>query len=406
MKYFFIFLLLTSPLHAQIFADFETTEGDFTVELYHELAPKTVANFIGLAQGTRPWIDSITGRVRTTPFYEGITFHRVIDGFVNQFGSRNGQGTDGPGYSFRDEFNPSLDFSTPYLFAMANSGPNTNGSQLFITVGTPTNLNNVHTILGFIPDDGSSRQTVDTINTVETTSDTPNTPITITTVTIRREGTSAQNFDELAQDLPIPTAPSSQLQNITTLQLPLQNNSILQIYRSTDLSSWSLQTDLLPIYYDSTQTLPINTTLPTTLNTAEFFRPSLTIYPNPPYIPNSLEANTVININTTLGSTTYTFTSLNNGTFSHTNTDNTIETGSFNASIDQITPIRARLTLFPQLTDSDGNLYAVQTTVSRYETNNPNQLSGVHNGSLFTFNTVTQDFRFTNSEADSFSINL
>src|SRR5690606_30528949 len=99
-------------------------------------APQTVANFIGLAEGSRAWIDPATGAVMNgEPFYDGITFHRVIEGFMNQAGSRNGLGTDGPGYTFRDETDNGLDHSQPYVLSMANSGPNTNGSQFFVTAG-------------------------------------------------------------------------------------------------------------------------------------------------------------------------------------------------------------------------------------------------------------------------------
>jgi peptidyl-prolyl cis-trans isomerase A (cyclophilin A) len=138
----FLFLLSTG-LRAEddgLFADFSTSLGDFTVELDYEAAPMTVANFIGLAEGSRPWVDPRSGRIReNTPFYNGLTFHRVIAGFMNQGGCPLGNGSGRPGYRFRDEVDNGL-VHVPYVISMANSGSHTNGSQFFITVGTPSHL--------------------------------------------------------------------------------------------------------------------------------------------------------------------------------------------------------------------------------------------------------------------------
>src|SRR5262245_9483989 len=131
-----------------IYAEFSTSMGSFTCALYYAQAPKTVANFIGLATGQRPWVDSLSGVVKTNPFYNGTTFHRVIAGFMNQGGSRNGQGTDGPGYSFVDEFTNSLRHTNFGVLSMANAGPDSNGSQYFITVEPTTWLNDLHSIFG------------------------------------------------------------------------------------------------------------------------------------------------------------------------------------------------------------------------------------------------------------------
>ena len=117
-----------------IYADFSTSLGGFTCRLEYAVAPKAVANFIGLATGQRAWLELPTGRVRTDAFYNGLTFHRVIAGFMSQGGSPNGQGTDGPGYSFVDEFNSGLRHDGFGVLSMANSGPDSNGSQFFITV--------------------------------------------------------------------------------------------------------------------------------------------------------------------------------------------------------------------------------------------------------------------------------
>src|SRR5829696_2566360 len=127
-------------------------------------APRTVANFVGLSSGSQEYADPETGTATTGNFYDGLTFHRVIDGFMIQGGDPLGTGTGGPGYRFADEFHPELTFDKPYLLAMANAGPGTNGSQFFITVDprSTRHLTNRHTIFGEVADD-ASRKVVDAI---------------------------------------------------------------------------------------------------------------------------------------------------------------------------------------------------------------------------------------------------
>jgi peptidyl-prolyl cis-trans isomerase A (cyclophilin A) len=134
----------SGPLTAKI----DTTLGAFTCELYDKQAPVTVANFVGLARGLRPWKDPKSGNWVKKPFYDGLIFHRVIPGFMIQGGDPLGTGTGNPGYRFEDEFSPDLKFDKPALLAMANAGPATNGSQFFITEGTPEHLTGRHTIFG------------------------------------------------------------------------------------------------------------------------------------------------------------------------------------------------------------------------------------------------------------------
>jgi len=129
-------------------ATFNTSEGTFKVRLFDDQAPKTVANFVGLATGATEWTDPKTGQRVTRPFYDGLVFHRVIDGFMIQGGCPEGSGRGGPGYKFADEFGPGLNHSKGGLLSMANSGPNTNGSQFFITLAATPWLDNKHAIFG------------------------------------------------------------------------------------------------------------------------------------------------------------------------------------------------------------------------------------------------------------------
>ncbi len=144
-----------------------TNRGDIRLNLFDNQAPKTVANFVGLADGSKAWTDPKTGKPGEGPLYDGTTFHRVISGFMIQAGCPIGNGTGGPGYRFGDEFHPELQFDRPYLLAMANAGPNTNGSQFFITVTKTPHLNLKHTIFGEVADQ-ASRDIVDAIATTPT----------------------------------------------------------------------------------------------------------------------------------------------------------------------------------------------------------------------------------------------
>ena len=161
-----------------------TTLGDISLSLFDNHAPKTVANFVGLADGSRAWVDPRTGAPGDGALYREVPFHRVIAGFMIQGGDPTGTGRGGPGYTFADEFHPELSFNRPYLLAMANAGPGTNGSQFFITVGPQPHLNFRHTIFGEVVDQ-PSRGVVDAIATTPTgPGGLPRTPVLITSVTI------------------------------------------------------------------------------------------------------------------------------------------------------------------------------------------------------------------------------
>jgi peptidyl-prolyl cis-trans isomerase A (cyclophilin A) len=166
---------------AQQQAILHTNRGDIRVDLFPDHAPKTVDNFTGLATGQK---DYSTPTGRSGPFYDGLTFHRVIDNFMIQGGCPLGTGTGGPGYQFADEFHPELVFNKPYLLAMANAGPGTNGSQFFITTAQTPWLNHKHTIFGEVADQ-ESRDVVDAIGTTATgAGDRPVEPVVIDSVEI------------------------------------------------------------------------------------------------------------------------------------------------------------------------------------------------------------------------------
>ncbi|HVL65574.1 MAG TPA: peptidylprolyl isomerase [Actinomycetota bacterium] len=147
-------------------AIFHTSEGKFTVKLMSEHAPTTVANFVDLARGKREWRDPGDGQRKTEPLYDGTVFHRVIPDFMVQGGDPEGTGRGGPGYRFEDEVPPGAPkFDRPGLLAMANAGPNTNGSQFFVTVAATPWLNGKHTIFGEVVE---GYEVVEKISTVET----------------------------------------------------------------------------------------------------------------------------------------------------------------------------------------------------------------------------------------------
>ena len=165
-----------------IYAHFQTTEGNFSLKLFERQAPKTVANFMGLAEGT---IEPITGKPgKSKPYYDGLTFHRIMDGFMIQGGDPTGTGTGGPGYRFADEIDPKLRFTKAGILAMANVGPNTNGSQFFITLAPTEWLNGKHTIFGEIIE---GMDVVSKIGKVKTgQNNKPLTPVIMKKVTIER----------------------------------------------------------------------------------------------------------------------------------------------------------------------------------------------------------------------------
>lgn len=162
----------------------ETSEGTIKIKLYEKSAPKTVGNFVDLAEGKKEWTDPNTKKKTKKKFYDGLIFHRVIPNFMIQGGCPLGSGTGGPGYTFEDEFASNLKFDRPGLLAMANAGPNTNGSQFFITVAKTEWLNQKHTIFGEVVE---GYEVVEKISQLKRDPrDKPLTPVVIKSVTIQR----------------------------------------------------------------------------------------------------------------------------------------------------------------------------------------------------------------------------
>ncbi len=158
----------------ETFAVFDTTEGKFKIKLFADRAPKTVENFVGLAEGTK------TGK----PFYDGLIFHRVIPDFMIQGGCPEGSGRGGPGYKFADEFHTDLKHSKPGMLSMANSGPNTNGSQFFVTVEQTSFLDNKHTVFGEVVEGYGVVKKISTV--ARDGRDRPKTDVQIRSVKIER----------------------------------------------------------------------------------------------------------------------------------------------------------------------------------------------------------------------------
>ncbi|MGP3978647.1 peptidylprolyl isomerase [Streptomyces sp. 8N114] len=172
----------------QLHATLKTNHGDIRVQLFPNHAPKTVKNFVELAEGSREWTNPETGQKTTAKLYDGTVFHRVISGFMIQGGDPLGNGTGGPGYEFGDEIHPDLAFTKPYLLAMANAGPGTNGSQFFITVGATSWLTGKHTIFGEVTDK-AGQEVVDKISNTQTNprTDRPLQDVVLESVVIERQ---------------------------------------------------------------------------------------------------------------------------------------------------------------------------------------------------------------------------
>ncbi|HKI84338.1 MAG TPA: peptidylprolyl isomerase [Candidatus Krumholzibacteria bacterium] len=196
-----------------LYAVLQTDLGAIVCKLYFQRAPLTVANFVGLAEGTRKLVNRQTGETTQKPFYDGVIFHRVVGGFLIQTGDPTGTGTGGPGYRFRDEIVPGLRFDHPGILAMANQGPNTNGSQFFITEKREPELDRRFSIFGRVV---LGMDVVSAISSVPTEKEKPTEDVHLRSVKFIRRGKAAQNFDAEATFQELKDLNASQLTRLHT----------------------------------------------------------------------------------------------------------------------------------------------------------------------------------------------
>jgi len=298
-----------------MYAEFYTSLGNFTNTLTFQQTPKTVANFVGLATGERPWLDLPSGVVKTNPFYDGLIFHRVIAGFMEQAGSPKGDGTDGPGYQFVDEFVPSLRHDSFGTLSSANSGPDSNGSQFFVTAAPTPWLDDVHTVFGKLY--GGSNVVYDINNVATDSNDKPLTNVVITNLVIRRIGTEAEAFDLHTQNLPVVTNLDLSIASAGTnvaLTFSNQLNAENWLYYTPDLTTWTNQELGL-----ETVTLSTNTFYRSATSTQEFYRLAESQYQDPLYTPAGVTNRTVVlQFSSYNGTVTCKFDGTNSGTYTWT----------------------------------------------------------------------------------------
>ena len=235
-------LAQAEPTADGLYVRFDTSKGTFFCRLEYTLVPRTVANFVGLAEGTKSFIDYSLGKVTNCPFFDGLTFHRVVTNFIIQGGSPNGMGTDDPGYRFKDEFHPSLNHDRAGVLSMANSGTNSNGSQFFITLNAASHLNNKHSVFGEVVEGSDVVQVIGAVPV--NASSKPITPVYMNSVTILRIGSAAAAFNASAiqPPLPEPHGIRSELRAQGGSRLLMWSASANNQYRvvvSPDLVQWS-----------------------------------------------------------------------------------------------------------------------------------------------------------------------
>ncbi len=353
-----LLLAFACKAQAQIYADVSVSHGTnalgtFRILLRHNESPRTVANFIGLATGQRNWIDPQTGSVQVgKPYYDGLTFHRLIHDFMIQGGDPLGTGGGGPGYIFQDEFDSSLSHSDSYVVSMANGGGNSNGSQFFITLAARTQLDNKHSIFGVVIDDATypnSRALIDSFKNsgnfpthsiyfpTYDIDDIPDTPITIDSVVI--SGPDLAGFDIHAASLMLPTV-SNQSVEIShdasdsnfALYWDFARKCDYLLYYSTDLENWTRDQNLLSML-DAPNIGLLITAIATAPST--FYRTSKIDYSAVPEAPqNMLSIGGVLDLEPNGGTLSLAFNGSGGGTWTFTYDDGVtpLESGSIVSS--------------------------------------------------------------------------
>lgn len=297
-----LFSLLFQSSEAQtvdvgLFAVIETSQGTIRAQLEYEKVPTIVANFVGLIEGSQASLDLPSGALNQGgEFYDGMIFHRVIDDFMIQTGSPNGRGTDGPGYVFQDEFDPSLTHE-PFVLSMANSGPNSNGSQFFIPVKETPWLNNVHSVFGKVVD---GTEVVTAISKVATDQgDRPLEEVMLKSIRIERVGAAAEAFSVASVQLPVVRHLQTtwrRTDGLFRLDATFQRNSDVQLYASLDLQEWT--SERLAFFGDdeAAPDLPVDVSDVVAGRRKNFFRIAEIAYPTvvfpPPFVVGkTLEAS-------------------------------------------------------------------------------------------------------------------
>ncbi|HEX5176421.1 MAG TPA: peptidylprolyl isomerase [Chthoniobacteraceae bacterium] len=270
-----------------LYADFETSLGNFSCKLAFDKAPRTVANFVGLISGSGGWVDFKNGEAKNRPFYDGVTFHRVVAGFVIQGGSPKGDGTDGPGYTFQDEFDPALRHSRAGILSMANSGPNSNGSQFFVTLAAASHLDDVHSVFGEV---SSGMEVVNAIGSVATDANgRPNVPVTMNRVTIRRIGAAANAFDSSAHAVPQVRSAGPVMMRTGAnffLRFPRAIYREYLLFQSGDLVTWS--NERVGLYVSTPPATDLDVSAGASGQSRRFYRVAEITYPGPLFTPPSL----------------------------------------------------------------------------------------------------------------------
>mgnify|MGYP003922987339 CR=1 FL=1 len=229
-----------TPTSDGLYAVFTTNQGEFTAQLEFEKVPSTVANFVGLTEGTWGWMNLDNGEIRTERYYDGLTFHRVSTDFVIQGGSRNGLGTDGPGYRFDDEFDSSLRHDSAGVLSMANSGANTNGSQFFITLRATPVLDDRHSVFGRIVEGLSIVQSIGNVATGA--NEKPIEDVIIERIDIVRQGSAAAAFHASEKYIPklsgVPNFELDLSDDKVAMVFQRKANAIYTVYEFSNFNAW------------------------------------------------------------------------------------------------------------------------------------------------------------------------
>jgi len=287
-------LALAAPAAARaqlgdgIYAEFDTNMGSFTARLDYALAPRTVASFVGLVEGSVAWMDEATGQVRNDPYFDGIKVNRIADlpSRIIQTGSQNGTNSGGgPGYTFRDEFHPGLRHDKPGIISMANSGLNSNGTQHFFILGPTPHLDDKHNVFGEVI---SGLNVLTNIGNVALNGSIPVEDVVFEQVRIVRIGTDASNFDTTAHGIAVVSGVESDLQcmNPGELELvfPRQQYAEYYVYGSPDLAVWS---NTFSQFH--TAPPPPSPVVPVdTMGELEFCAAAEVLYPGPLFTPEDI----------------------------------------------------------------------------------------------------------------------